>query len=159
MAPAIIAVAETAQDISAALEQFLDPVDDQSAEITALMAECLRVSSALRHIDRTIGPFPYHRHYPDISIDLTTVKDSLNYTFDDVHRLFGRLNRVALAPRAEYEHVWDDLCDHFYAESGNTLRRRLEIYRIVIEGLEDKLLEGYFLHPETFLLWITDIFS
>lgn len=142
MAPAIIAVAETAHDISAALEQFLDPVDDQSAEITALMAECLRVSSALRHIDRTIGPFPHHRHYPEISLDLSTVKDSLNYTFDDVHRLFGRLNRVALTPRAEYEHVWDDLCAHFYAESGNTLRRRLEIYRIVLEGLEDRLLEG-----------------
>lgn len=151
MAPAIIAVAETAQDISAALEQFSDTVDDQSAEITALMAECLRVSSALRHIDRAIGPFPHHRHYPEISLDLTTVKDSLNYTFDDVHRLFGRLSRLALTPRAEYEYVWDDLCDHFYAESGNSLRRRLEIYRIVIEGLEDRLLEGYSLDPESFL--------
>ena len=142
MAPAIIAVAETAEDISAALDKFLGPVDDQSAEITALMAKCLSVSSALRQLDRTIGPFPYHRRYPEISYDLTTVKDSLNYTFADVLRLFGRLGRVAAVRGAEYSHVWDDLCDHFYAESGYTLQRRLDIYCIVLDGLIDILIRG-----------------
>ena len=143
MVPAVIAVAETAQDIAAALDKFLDPVHDQSAEITALMAECLSVSSALRHIDRTIGPPPYHRRYRDISYDLTIVKDSLNYTFDDVQRLVARLDRGAAVPRAQYEHVWDDLCDHFHRESGNSLRRRLEIYGIVLEELTDTMIEGY----------------
>ena len=142
MAPALIAVAERAQDIAAALEKFLNPVDDQSAEITALMAECLSTSSALRELDRKIGDFPYHRRYPDISGDLTTVKDSLNFTFKDVQRLFGGLGRVAVVPRAEYGYVWGDLCDYFRAESGNTLRRRLEIYCIVLQGLSYTLTEG-----------------
>lgn len=142
MAPAIIAVAERAQDIAAALDKFLDPVHDQSAEITALIAQCFATSSALRQLDRTIGPFPYHRHYPEISPDLTVVKDSLTYTFQDVERLFGRLGRVAAIPRAEYGYVWDDLCDFFRAESGNILERRLKIYCIVIEGLTDILIEG-----------------
>ena len=142
MAPAIIAVAETAEDISAALDKFLVPVDDQSAEIAALMAQCLSTSSALRQLDRAIGPFPYHRRYPEISYDLTTVKDSLNYTFADVKRLFGRLGRLAVVPGAEYGYVWDDLSDHFYAESGNTLQRRLDIYCIALEGLIDTLNRG-----------------
>lgn len=142
MAPAIIAVAETAQDVAAALQKFVDPVDDQAAEITALMAECLSTSSALRELDRTIGPFPHHRHYPEISEDLTIVKDSLTYTFEDVKRLFGRLGRVAAVPRAEYIYVWDDLCDYFRTESGNTLRRRLRICCIVLDGLTDTLIEG-----------------
>ena len=142
MALALIAVAETAQDIAAALDKFLDPVDDQSAEITALMAEFLSTSSALRELDKTIGPFPHHRRYPDISHDLTTVKDSLTYTFRDVQRLFGRLGRVAVVPRAEYSYVWGDLCDHFRAESGNTLQRRLEIYCIVLQELTDTLIQG-----------------
>lgn len=142
MAPAIIALAETAEDISAALDKFLVPVDDQSAEITALMAKCLSVSSALRQLDRAIGPFPYHRRYPDISYDLTTVKDSLDYTFEDVLRLFGRLGRVAAVPRAEYGYVWDDLCEYFQAESGYTLQRRLEICCIALEGLIDTLIRG-----------------
>ena len=141
MAPANIAVAETAQDIAAALDRFLAPVEDQSAEITALMAECLSASSALRHLDRTIGP--YHRRYLAISHDLNTVKDSLVFTFDDVKRLFGRLGRVgAQAPRAEYGDVWDDLCDHFRLESGNSLRRRMEIYCFVLQDLTDILTQG-----------------
>lgn len=142
MASALIAVAEKAQDIAAALEKFLGPVEDQSAEITALMAECLSTSSALRELDRKIGDFPYHRRYPEISRDLTTVKDSLNYTFRDVQRLFGGLARVAVLPRAEYGYVWGDLCDYFRAESGNPLRRRLEIYCIVLEEMSCTLTEG-----------------
>ena len=143
MAPQIIAVAEKAQDVAAALDKFLGPLDDQSAEITALMAECLHTSSALRALDRKIGDFPYHRHYPEISSDLTTVKDSLNYTFDDVKKIIGGLGRVVVGvPRAEYGYVWQDLCTFFREESGNTLRRRLEIYCIVLEGLSDILTEG-----------------
>lgn len=142
MASALIAVAEKAQDIAAALDKFLGPVEDQSAEITALMAECLSTSSALRELDRKIGDFPYHRRYPEISRDLTTVKDSLNYTFRDVQRLFGGLARVAVLPRAEYGYVWGNLCDYFRAESGNPLRRRLEIYCIVLEEMSCTLTEG-----------------
>ena len=142
MVPALIAVAEKAQDIAAALGKFLDPVEDQSAEITALIAECFSTSSALRGLDRKIGDFPYHRRYPDISADLTTVKDSLNFTFRDVSRIFGGLGRVAVVPRAEYGYVWGNLCDHFREESGNTLRRRLDIYCTVLEGLSETLTEG-----------------
>lgn len=83
-AQALIALAETGQDIYAALERFLGPVDDQSAEITQVMAECLSISSALRTLEKIIGPFPYHRRYREISHDLITVKDSLNYTFRDI---------------------------------------------------------------------------
>ena len=136
MVAALIAVAERAQDIAAALDKFVGPVDDQSAEITALMAECLSTSSALRELDRKIGDFPHHRRYPHISQDLTTVKDSLNFTFTDVQRIFGGLGRVA------YRYVWEDLCEFFRAESGNPLRRRLEIYCIVLQELTCTLVEG-----------------
>ena len=142
MERAIIAVSEECVDVAEALTKFRIPVNDQSAEIDALIAECYSVSSALRNLDRIIGPFPYHPYYHrDVSPDLTTVKDSLNYTFDDVHRIFGRLGRVAAEPRAEYVYVWHDLCEYFYHESGNTLRRRLEIYGILLEGLTD-ILQG-----------------
>ena len=137
----LIGVAEDCIDIAEALQRFLIPVDHESAEITDLIAECYSVSSALRHLERTIGPLPYHRYFLDISYDLTIVKDSLHLTFEDVHRILGRLGRVAAVPRAEYEYVWDDLRDFFYRESGNALRRRLEIYGTLLEGLTD-ILEG-----------------
>ncbi len=136
MAPAIIAVAEKARDVAEALTKFLGPVDDQSAEIMALIGQCYSTSSALRKLDDKIGPFPYHRRYPNISHDLTIVKDSLNYSFDDVHTLFGRLGTLA------YSDVWEDLCDHFHTESNNTLRRRLEIYCTVLKGLTEALIDG-----------------
>lgn len=141
MVPALIAVAEKAQDIAAALEKFLAPLDDQSAEITALMAQCLSTSSALRDLGRKIGDFPYHRRYPEISGDLTIVKESLNFTFGDVQRLIGRLGIPTVVPRAEYHYVWGDLCDFFRAQSGNTLQRRLDIYCIVIRELSCILTE------------------
>ena len=142
MAPALIAVAETAHDISAALDKFVVHVEDQSAEITALMAVCMSASSALRALDRTIGDFPHHPRYPDISYDLTTVRKSLKFTFDDVQRLFGGLAGVARLPRGEYIYVWRDLCDYFRAESGNTLHRRMDIYCTLLHGLSDILIEG-----------------
>ena len=142
MAPALIAVAETAQDVSAALEKFLVPVEDQSAEIAALMAACISTSSALRALDRIIGDFPHHPRYLDISYDLRIVRKSLKYTLDDVQRLFGGLTRVALLPRGEYIYVWRDLCDYFRAESGNPLQRRMHIYCTLLDGLSDILLDG-----------------
>ena len=142
VAPALIAVAETAQDISAALGKFLVPVEDQSAEITALMALCLSTSSALRELDRTIGDFPYHPRYLEISNDLTTVRRSLRFTFDDFQRLCGGLARVAVLPRGEYIYLWRDLCDYFRAESGNTLGRRMHIYCTLLDGLSDTLIDG-----------------
>ena len=138
----LIAVAEDSIDIAEALKRFLIPVDDESAEIQALIAECYLVSSALRKLERTIGPFPHHRFYLDISFDLRTVKDSLNFTFENVHRILGRLGRVAGLPRADYAYVWDDLCEYFLRESGNPLRRRMEIYGTLLEGLTDILIEG-----------------
>ena len=142
MAPALIAVAETAQDISAALEKFLVPVEDQSAEIAALMSICLSTSSALRGLDRIIGDFPYHPRYPDISYDLATVRRSLKFTFDHVQRLFGGLARVTVLPRGEYIYVWRDLYNYFREESGNPLHRRMEIYCFLLDGLSDTLIDG-----------------
>ena len=142
MAPALIAVAETAQDVSAALEKFLVPVEDQSAEIAALMADCLSTSSALRRIDRMVGDFANHPRYPDIASDLATVRLSLRFTFDDFQRLCGGLARVAVLPRGEFVYLWRDLGDYFRAESGNTLRRRMQIYCFLLEGLSDILIDG-----------------
>ena len=142
MVPSLIAVAERAQDISAALDKFLVRVDDQSPEIAALMSECLSTSSALRDLDRKISDEIPYRRYPLISRDLLTVKDSLNYTFDDVRRLFGGLARVSVVPNAEYGYVWQELCSFFRRQSGNPLQRRLEIYCIVLEELSCTLTEG-----------------
>ena len=138
----LLVIAEKAQDIAATLDKFLNPVDAQTAEITALMSEWLSTSSALRELDRKMSDFPYHRRYPQISYDLTTVKDSLNFTFRDVQRLFGDLNRPAIIPRAKYTHVWDNLCEFFHTESGTSLKRRLKVYRIILRELTYTLIEG-----------------
>lgn len=140
---ALIAVAETAQDVASGLNQFLDPVADYSADITALIAHCFSTSSALRILDTTIGEVPIHRRYHYIANDLSIVTDSLQYTFTDVKRIFGRLGRAVGAPPATYRRVWRDLNDHFHEESGNTLSRRLDFCQIFVEGLTCTLNEGY----------------
>ena len=140
---ALIAVAETAQDVGSALNRFLDPVADYSAEITALIAQCFHTSSALRMLHDTARDYPYPRRHELIRNDLNDVRSSLNYTFKDVQRIFGGLGKAATTPGQAYRQVWQDLTDHFRGESGNTLSRRLRYYQRFLDGLTDTLIDGY----------------
>lgn len=140
----LIAVAATAQDPAEVFRFFYDHVEEQSVggEITALFAEIYSNSAILRKLDDVIGEFPYHRRYSWISQDLTTVKDSLKCTFRDARRLLEGLKRTAGTSRAEYGYEWGDLRGFFRAQCGNTLRRRLEIYRLVSQEFLNMLIEG-----------------
>ena len=142
MAAALLALAQTAQDIGASLNKFLDPVDDYSAEITALIGQCFNTSSALRRLSELIGEGPpYPRRYLEIIEDKTLVTDSLDYTFRDVSRIVGGLGRGGLAA-ASYRRVWRELEDFFLEESNNSLARRLVLYQDVLNGLQDHMIDG-----------------
>ena len=134
----LIGLAETAQDIAAALGKFQEPIDDQLDEITARATECHSTSSTLRELSQRIQKYGS----PTILSDLETVRKSLDITFSDVQGLLQSLDRVSAVPSAEYVFVWRDLCTHFRTESGNSLQRRLEIYGIVLQQLSNRLPEG-----------------
>jgi len=126
----LVARAEAAQDIAAALNKFLGPVPNYSTEITALISECFAISSALRELRDAIGDSRYNGGYHEISGDLTITLQSLEYTFHDVRRLFGDLGRADyISQSAAYRSVWQEITAHFMEESGNSLCRRLEFYR------------------------------
>ena len=119
----LVAVAESAQDIAAGLNKFLDAVPERSTEITGLISECFAISSALRELSNAIRDPLYYRRFELIQKDVTIVGQSLDYTFQDVERRFGGLRT------ATYRQVWREMDAHFRAESGNTLVTRLEYYR------------------------------
>ena len=125
----LIAVAETAQDIAAGLNEFLDAVPECSTEITALISECFAISSALRELSTAIGDYRYNRQFELIEEDVRTIRLSLDYTFEDVERCFGGLGV------STYREVWRDIDHYFQTESGNTLVARLEHYRNFLIGL------------------------
>ncbi len=139
---ALIAIAETAQDVGCALSKFLDPVADASAEITSLIAECFSTSSALRKLANAIGDFPNPRRHVVVAGDVQTVKDSLRFTFSDVQRIVGGLARYPVISAASYRQAWRELDAHFQQQSNNTLTRRLKLYQLFIEGLRSILIEG-----------------
>ena len=140
---ALLMIAEDAQDVAGALNKFLDPVADYSAEITALIAQCFHTSSALRMLRDALNDYPFPRRHQLIAEDLDTVTDSLRYTFKDVQRIFGGLGRVGVRLGDEYRRVWRDLTDHFREESQSSLSRRLEYYQRFLHGLTDTLVEEY----------------
>ena len=126
----LIAQAETAQDIAAGLNKFLDPVPEYSTEITALIAECFATSSALRELTAAIGDPRFNRQYHEVKEDISMTIRSLDYTFEDVRHLFGGLGRTNHVSQASaYRSVWTDITVHFQGESGNSLCRRLEYYK------------------------------
>ena len=127
---ALIATAESAQDIAAALDKFLNPVSDDSTEITALMSECYAISSALRELNTCRGDLRVNWRYPQVDQDVRLTLQSLEYTFNDVRRLFGGLgSTVHPSQSAAYRAVWEDIKFHFRNESRNTFCQRLEYYR------------------------------
>ena len=75
----LIAHAETAQDIAAGLNRFLDPVPESSTEITALISECFAISSVLRELSTAIGDPRYSWNFHTISEDLEVTLNSLKY--------------------------------------------------------------------------------
>ncbi|KAL6719002.1 hypothetical protein ACLMJK_003237 [Lecanora helva] len=137
---ALLSVAETAEAVGSALNQFLNPVADKSAEITALIAQCFGTSSALRKLRNAIERCPSPRQRRLIVDDTDDVRQSLEYTFQDVKSVFGGLGRTAERTRAVYRRVWVDLSNLFYRESG--LVHRLEQYRQFLRGLVETLYEG-----------------
>lgn len=140
---ALIAVAESAQDIAVGFNKFLDPVPEFSTEITGLISECYAISSALRELNTAKDDPQYYREYDIIYTDVSTVRTSLDYTFRDVFRLFGGLGRPThISNRTAYYQVWIEIDDFFYDESHSSLCRRLEYNRQFLQELTCILMEG-----------------
>ena len=140
---ALIALAETAEDVGGGLNRLLDHVADASAEVAALIAQCFSISAALRRLAEAVEAYEFHRRYAVVRLEIVNVRESLYDTFRDVKRLFrAGLGRVAILTGAQYRQLWRDLTDHFRAQSGNTLERRLQIYQVCLNGLECILMEG-----------------
>ena len=130
---ALLAQAETAQDIAAGLNRFLDPVPEYSTEITALISECFAISSAIRELRTAIGDSRFNRQYLEVQYDINVTLRSLDYTFEDVRRMFGGLGSAHhLSQGSAFRSVWRDITVHFQEESSNSLCRRLEYYRLFL---------------------------
>lgn len=132
----LLASAERAEDIASVFNKFLDPVPNHSAEITGLMSVCFALSSALRELAQATSDPRWQTGQFQIKDDLQTLLRSLDYTFNDVHRLFGGLGRTtSISPSAGYRQVWREVESHFREESNNTLSGRLRLYGIFLDDM------------------------
>ncbi|KAL8850332.1 MAG: hypothetical protein Q9221_004747 [Calogaya cf. arnoldii] len=140
---ALIAVAESAQDIAAGFNKFLEPLPEISTQITALIAECYAISSALRELNTTKEDPRYYQDFEYVYNDVAVVRETLDYTFKDVTRLFGGLSRPThISRRTAYHQVWREIADFFYQESNASLCRRLEASRLFLQELTCLLMDG-----------------
>lgn len=145
---ALIAVAEKAQDIAAGFNKFLDPVPEFSTEITGLISECYAISSALRELNTAKEDPRYSYDYDFVARDVFIARQSLDYTFHDVFRLFGGLGRPShISNRSAYNQVWREIHDHFYQESHSSLCKRLEYNRLYLTEITCILMDGFARHP------------
>jgi hypothetical protein len=136
----LIAEAETAEDIGDAFGKFKVAVDDQAAEVTALVSELYAVGSALREIDDASHSPDYGHNLRNIQDDLDLVRASLKYTLDDVFRILGKIgNGDRLLTTAAYRQTWKDIAYHFQREGGGRLSSRLETYRLFLLALCNQL--------------------
>ncbi|KAL8987693.1 MAG: hypothetical protein Q9177_003124 [Variospora cf. flavescens] len=143
---ALIAVAEKAQDIAAGFNKFLEPVPEISTEITGLISECYAISSALRELNTAKEDPLYAYDYDYVSRDVIIARQSLEYTFHDVFRLFGGLGRPSfLSNRMAYYQVWRDIDDHFYQEASSEYKyQELQDRTMALLGKQELRLEAAF---------------
>ena len=140
---ALIAVAESAQDIATGFNKFLEPLPEISTEITALISACYAISSALRELNTAKEDARYNRDYEFIYNDVAVVRETLDYTFKDVTQLFGGLGRPThISRRTAFYQVWREIDDFFYQESNASLCERLEASRLFLIELTSVLVDG-----------------
>ncbi|KAL9584924.1 MAG: hypothetical protein Q9212_001826 [Teloschistes hypoglaucus] len=148
---ALIAAAESAQEVAVGFNKFLDPVPEISTEITALMSECYAISSELQKLHIAKEDQRYYHDYNYIYTDVLSVRQSLDSTFGDIIRLFGDLGRPGhISRRAAYHQVWREIDSHFYQESRFSLCKRLEYNRLFLKQLNFILIDGRPLDVEDF---------
>ena len=136
----LTAEAERAEDIGDAFGKFKVAVDDQAAEVTALVSELYAVGSALRAIDADSQLPDYGLNLYIIEDDLELVRDSLTYTLDDVFRILGKIgNGDRLLTTAAYRQTWKDITYHFQHRVGRRLWSVVEMYRLFLLALSNKL--------------------
>lgn len=150
----LIAEAELAEDIGDALGKFKIPVEDQAAEVTALVSKLYAVGSALREIDTASNSLDYGRNLRYIQDDLDLVRASLKYTLEDVFRILGKIgNGDRILTESAYRQTWRDITNHFQRVGGGRLSSRLETYRLFLLALYSRLRR--FSDPSSFLLKFT----
>ena len=136
----LIAEAERAEDIGDALSKFKIPVDDQAAEVTALVSELYAIGSCLRDINTSSQSLDYGHNLRNIQDDLDLVRESLKHTLNDVFRILGKIgNGDRLLNPSAYRQTWRDITYHFQREGGERLSHRLETYRLFLLALCKKL--------------------
>ena len=146
----LIAKAETAQDIAAAFNKFLEPVSDSSTEITGLISELFAISSSARELSNACSDPRYRGRKILVEEDTRTVLLSIEYTFNDINRLFGGLDRpIYITKREAYRGVWKTIITHFEDESTDPLIQRLESYRRFLLDLAEIIQGSVYLDMST----------
>jgi hypothetical protein len=136
----LTAEAEKAEDIGDAFSKFKVAVDDQAAEVTALVSELYAVGSALRAIDDASQSPDYGLNLRIIEDDLDLVRDSLTYVLDDVFRILGKIgNGDRVLTMAAYRQTWKDITYHFQRRVGGRVCSVIETYRRFLLALCNKL--------------------
>ena len=140
---ALIANAETAQELAPALLEFQAHVPEAATEITALASDLYAISAALLELKTALSEPRNYRNKNLVDEDKYVVLRSLEYTFKDTqHYLRGLKSRAYRSARHAYTDVWIQIDAYFRSESHNSLLTRLGYYKHFIDDLTP-IVEGY----------------
>lgn len=121
------------EDVAVGLRQFREQLPEHSAEITNVIAELYAISATLTSLEGLTRQFP--RNFGPVKADFERVLVSLRYTLNEIINSFGKLDRRRTADN--YRQIWHDLDVYFHEESGYSLKRRLNKYKLFLEELQD----------------------
>ncbi|EED19703.1 conserved hypothetical protein [Talaromyces stipitatus ATCC 10500] len=121
------------EDVAVGLRQFREHLPEYSAEITNVIAELYAISATLTSLEGLTRQFP--RNFGPVKADFDRVLVSLRYTLNEIINSFGKLDRRPTADN--YRQIWHDLNAYLLEESGYSLKRRLNKYKLFLQELQD----------------------
>lgn len=136
--------AKKAEEAASGLSVFLGEIPEYSKDITGDIAELFAISNALRTLHDDLDLRQYGRSSGRILRDMDICLSSLDYTLEDVSKMFSESRRSARQhPGAfpgtpQYAQLWEDAC-HDLREQGLSLPMRLQMYRTYLQGMSDAL--------------------
>src|SRR5204863_4897439 len=99
--------------------KFTSVIDDQAAEVRAVVSELDAVGSGLRSIDTALQSPGERLNFDTIESDLDLVRDSLTHTLDDTCRILVKVgNGDGPLTATACRQAWKDITSRFQHSGG-----------------------------------------
>lgn len=149
----IAKIASNASDLGAAFSTFAEEISPgvgkvSAADILAVTSKFYNISAVLLRLEALLPILEYRHNYERIRDDLQIVRQSLQFTLQDVYGMLAEVKARELqgsSTRTACYYTWRNITQTIEQETGDSLLTRLQIYDGFLVEMVDEFTRRYVL--------------